>query len=92
MVEITDPDLSQVVEHFEEMIEAIDRYRETLEAHRKRYEAEGRDPVTYARVVANNMNRAARLKEELEGEVYDLLQHLLDGTGTLASADEQRWI
>lgn len=92
MVEITDSDLNQVVEHFEEMGEALGRYRQTLEARRKRYEAERRDPKTYATVVANNLRRIDRLQDELEGEVYDLLKHLLDGTGTLASADEGRWI
>ena len=92
MVEITDADLNQVVEHFEEMGEALARYRATLENRRKRYEAEGRDPKTYANVLANNMRRVDRLQQELEGEVYDLLKHLLDGTGTLASADEGRWI
>lgn len=92
MVEITDPDLNKVVEHYEEMVEALGRYRETLEGRRKRYEAEKRDPATYASVIANNLRRVDRLEQELEGEVYDLLKHLLDGTGTLASADEGRWI
>jgi hypothetical protein len=92
MVEITDSDLNKVVEHYEEMIEALGRYRETLEARRKCYEAEKRDPKGYASVVANNLRRLDRLEEELEREVYDLLKHLLDGTGTLASVDEGRWI
>lgn len=92
MVEITDPDLNKVVEHYEEMVEALGRYCKTLETRRKSYEAEGRDPATYASVVANNLRRVDRLEQELEGEVYDLLKHLLDGTGTLASADKGRWI
>jgi len=92
MVEITDPDLNQVVEHFEEMIEAIERYRATLLARRKRHEAEKRDPKTYNFVYELNLKRMDRLQSELEGEVYDLLKALLDGTGTLASADEGRWI
>ena len=92
MVEITDPDLNKVVEHYEEMVEALGRYCATLEGRRKRYEAEGRDPATYASVIANNLRRVDRLEQELEGEVYDLLKHLLDGTGTLASADAGRWI
>jgi hypothetical protein len=92
MVEITDPDLNQVVEHYEEMIEALRRYRETLEARRERYEAEKRDPKTYASVVALNLRRLDRLEEELEREAYDLLKLLLDGTGVLASVDQGRWI
>jgi hypothetical protein len=92
MVEITDPDLNKVVEHFEEMIAAIERYRETLVARRDSHAAEKRDPATYARVYALNLRRVERLYEEADGELYDLLKTLLDGTGTLASADEGRWI
>jgi len=92
MVEITDRDLNQALEHFEEMIDAVERYRATLIARRQRYEAEGRDPAGYASVIANNLRRTDRLQQELEGEVFDLLRHLLDGSGTLASADEGRWI
>lgn len=92
MVEITDPDLNRVVEHFEEMGEALQRYRQSLEARQKRYEAEGRDPKTYASVMGNNLRRADRLQAALEGDVYDLLQHLVDGTGTLASVEDGTWI
>jgi hypothetical protein len=92
MAEITDPDLNTIVEHYEEMIEALGRYRETLEARRKRYEAEKRDPKTFASVVALNLRRIDRLEAELEREVYDLLQPLVDGTGVLASVEQGRWI
>ena len=92
MVEITDPDLNKAVEHFEEMVAAIERYRATLVASRESHEAEKRDPATYASVYALNLRRMDRLQEEIEGELYDLLKALLDGTGTLASADEGRWI
>lgn len=92
MVEIIDPDLNQAVENFEEMIDALDRYRETLVARRKRYESEGRDPATYARIIANNLRRIERLEAKLDGEAYDLLRDVLDGSGTLTSVDEGRWI
>ena len=92
MVEITDPDLNQVLEHFEKMIESIERYRATLLGRRERYQSEGRDPRTYESVVANNLRRLDRLQQELEGEAYDLLRTVLDGSGTLGSADQGRWI
>jgi len=92
MVEITDPDLNQVLEHFEEMVEAIDRYRETLKERHARYKAEKRDPSTYEHVMVLNLRRLDRLQQELEGETYDLLRAALDGSGVLASADEGRWI
>ena len=92
MVEITDPDLNQVLENFEQMIEALERYRDSLEARGKRYEAEERDPAGYAHVIALNLKRADLLRDELEGETYDLLRHLLDGSGVLASADKGVWI
>lgn len=92
MVEIKDRDLNRAVENFEEMIEALDRYRKTLMALRERYESEGRDPATYARVIANNLRRLDRLQKHLNGDTYDLLRDLLDGTGVLTSVDEGRWI
>lgn len=92
MVEITDPDLNKVLEQFEEMIEALGRYRASLEERRKRYEDEGRDPAGYARVVALNIRRIDRLVQQLDGETYDLLRDVLDGSGVLASADAGRWI
>jgi DNA repair exonuclease SbcCD ATPase subunit len=92
MVEITDRDLDQALENFEQMIEALERYRASLEARRARYEAQGRDPKTYASVISGNLKRIDRLEEALEGDVYDLLRHLLDGSGVLASVDEGRWI
>ena len=92
MVEITDPDLNQALDNFEEMIEALERYRETLVARDQRYKAEERDPAGYAHVIALNLKRIDLLKAELEGEVYDLLRHTLDGSGVLASADKGEWI
>jgi hypothetical protein len=92
MVEITDRDLNQAAENFEEMIEALGRYRDALVARRKHYESEGRDPATYARVIANNLRRIDLLEKQLNGETYDLLRFVLDGTGTLESADKGRWI
>jgi len=92
MVEITDRDLNQVAENFEEMIEALSRYRDALIARHKDYESEGRDPTTYARVIANNLRRIDRLEKQLNGETYDLLRDVLDGTGTLDSADKGSWI
>jgi len=92
MVEIKDRDLNRAVENFEDMIEALAGYRETLTALRARYESEGRDPATYARVIANNLRRLDRLENQLNGETYDLLRDLLDGTGVLGSVDEGSWI
>ena len=92
MVKITDPDLNAVVENFEAIIEALDRYRETLVARRQRYESEARDPAGYERVIAMNLRRIERLEAHLDGETYDLLRDVLDGSGTLASVDEGRWI
>jgi hypothetical protein len=91
MVEIINPDLNQVLEHFEEMIAAIERYRAELLKRRERYEKEARDPKTY-RPIASNLLRLDRLQQELEGDIYDLLQQALDGSGVLASVDEGRWI
>jgi hypothetical protein len=92
MVAITSPELQQVVDHFENMVDALDRYQAELEQARLRYVAEGRDPGTYASVMANNLRRITRLRQALEGDVYDLLRSVLDGTGTLASAERGEWI
>ena len=92
MVTIANPDLQQVLEHFEQMVEAAERYRATLLALRERYQAEGRDPRTYASVLATNLRRIDRLQQMLDGEAFDLLRQVLDGTGTLGSVDEGRWI
>lgn len=92
MVAITDPDLQQALDHFEQMVEAVERYRTTLLGRRERYQAEGRDPRTYASVLASNLRRIDRLRQELDGEAFDLLRFVLDGSGTLRSADEGRWI
>lgn len=92
MVAITDPDLQQALDHFEQMVEAVERYRATLIDRRERYQAEGRDPRTYASVLASNLRRIDRLRQELDGEAFDLLRFVLDGSGTLRSADEGRWI
>lgn len=92
MVALTDPDLHQVNEHFEQMVDAMERYRATLLSRRARYEAEGRELRTYANPIANNLKRIDRLQEALDGEVFDLLRNLLDGSGVLGSVDEGRWI
>jgi hypothetical protein len=92
MVKITDPDLNQVLEQFEEMIEALERYRGTLGARRARYENEGRDPKGYEFVINLNLRRIDRLQSALDGQIYDLLRDVLDGSGVLTSADEGRWI
>ncbi len=92
MVAITDPDLQQANEHFEQMIDAIERYRATLISRCERYQAEGRDPRTYANPLANNLRRLDRLQEALDGATFDLLRNLLDGSGVLGSVDEGRWI
>ncbi len=92
MVTITDSDLQQVLEHFEQMVEAVERYRATLLDRRERYQADGRDPRTYESVLANNLRRIDRLQQMLDGEAFDLLRQVLDGTGTLGSADQGRWI
>ena len=36
--------------------------------------------------------RIARPQQLLEGEASDLLRQVLDGTGTLASVEESKWI
>jgi hypothetical protein len=92
MVALTNPDLQQVNDHFEQMIDALERYRATLLARRERYQAEGRDPSGYAGPIANNLKRIDRLEAALDGDVFDLLRGLLDGSGVLASVDEGRWI
>lgn len=92
MVEITDPDLNEALEHYEEMIESLERYRRTLLARRERYESEGRDPKGYEFVINLNLQRIDRLKDTLDGQAYDLLRDVLDGSGVLTSADEGRWI
>lgn len=92
MVEIKDRELNRALENFEEMFDALANYRDTLIARRERYEAEGRDPETYARVIAMNLRRIDTLEKHLNGETYDLLRDLLDGTGVLASVDEGSWI
>ena len=92
MVAIADHDLQQVVDNFEDMADALERYRATLLSRRERYQNEGRDPSGYAHPISSNLKRIERLQELLDGEAYDLLRQLLDGTGVLASVDEGRWI
>jgi hypothetical protein len=91
MVAITDQDLRQLADHFESMVDALERYRVKLIERSERYKAEGRDPAGY-RPVASNLKRIERLQQLLDGEVYDELRGVLDGTGVLASVDEGRWI
>jgi hypothetical protein len=92
MVAIADPDLQHVVENFEDMVDALERYRAALLARHEHYQKEGRDPRSYARPVASNIKRIERLQQLLDGEVYDLLRQVLDGSGVLANVDEGRWI
>lgn len=91
MVAIVDHDLQQVVDNFEDMADALERYRATLLARRAHYQSEGRDPRGYS-PVATNLKRVERLQQQLDGETYDLLRQVLDGSGVLASVDEGRWI
>ena len=92
MVAIVDPDLQRVVENFEDMVDALERYRATLLARGEHYQKEGRDPRSYARPVATNVKRIEGLQHLLDAEVYDLLRQVLDGSGVLANVDEGRWI
>ena len=92
MVEITNPDLNETLDNFEQMVDSLDRYRKTIVALRERYEAEGRDPKGYEFVMALALRRIDRLKNALDGETYDLFRDVLDSSGVLASVDEGRWI
>ena len=91
MVAITDADLLQLMDNCEGMVDALERYRAKLVADRERYQAAGRDPASY-RPIATNLKRIERLQQLLDGEVYDQLRSVLDGTGVLGSVEEGRWI
>ena len=92
MVAIADKDLQQLSENYEDMVDALERYRATLLACQERYKANARDPSSYAGPLATNLKRVERMYILLDGEVFDALRLLLDGSGVLASVDEGRWI
>jgi hypothetical protein len=92
MVEITNPDLNKTLDSFEQMVDSLDRYRETIVALGERYKAEGRDPKGYEFVINLALRRIDRLKNTLDGETYDLFRDVLDSSGILASVDEGSWI
>lgn len=92
MVAITHAPLEDAVKHYEELVDALERYQSFLQQRLERYRHEGRDPRTYERVVTNKMSRVAELQELLNGETQDLLRWVVDGIGTLESVDEGRWV
>lgn len=92
MVAILHEHLDLAVEHHEELIAALERYRGFLLERLDRYRREGRDPVTFERNVTMRLQRLDRLIELLDGQAADLLRWVVDGVGTLESVDEGRWI
>lgn len=92
MVAIAHPPLREAVEHYERLVASLEEYRGFLAERMARYRSRGRDPNGFERVVTNKIGRVDELLELLNGDLNDQLRWVVDGVGTLESADQGRWV